>query len=476
MNKNEKAVLPELTFGKAVICIVALVAVLFLGFAVIGLDTKTVFTFASLIIGVILVCYGFKLSDIFGWFTDGCKGAMDVILILMSVGCVIGTWIVSGVVPTIIYYGLELLTPSVFMLTGFALCCIVSFFIGSSYSTLATLGVAFMGIGYGMGIEPGLTAGMVLSGAMFGDKMSPFSDTTNLAPAVSGTNVYKHINSMMYTVIPAMLITTILYAVFGMRINTSNAEMGLVSEIMGGLEANFNITPVLFIIPVLTVALMLFKLPPVIAMLGSALAAIIMAFIFQSGYSDYKTILDAIASGYHCETGVADIDRLLNRGGIIAMMDVVAWTLLTLGMGEMLKQSGVINEFLKKLLAGIKKPRGLVLGTLGFSLVTACLTASQYLAIMLPGMMMKDSYTKFKVDKKVLSRTLEDGGTMFSFLIPWDTAGIYTSTVLGVATLAYAPYAFLLLACPLIAAFYACTGLFIFMENEGGETKTAAKA
>ena len=466
MSRNETAAMPQITFSKAVICIGALIAVLFVGFAVLNLDTKVVFTFASVIIGILLISYGFKLDTIFGWFTDGCKGAMDVILILMSVGTVIGTWIVSGVVPTIIYYGLELLTPSAFILTGFALCCIVSFFIGSSYSTLATLGVAFMGIGTGLGIEPGLTAGMVLSGAMFGDKMSPFSDTTNLAPAVSGTNVYRHINSMLYTVIPAMIITVVLYIIFSLRIDTSSAEMGLVDEIMDGLSANFNITPVLFIIPVLTVALMLLKLPPVIAMLGSAFAAIIMALIFQNEHSDFMTILNALGNGYYNETGVADIDKLLNRGGIIAMMDVVAWTLLTLGMGEMLKQSGVINEFLKKLLSAIKKPRGLVLGTLGFSLVTACLTASQYLAIMIPGMMMKDSYTKFKLDKRVLSRTLEDGGTMFSFLIPWDTAGIYTSTVLGVATLTYAPYAFLLLACPLVAAFYACTGLFLFKDDE----------
>ncbi len=477
MNRKENTGQPLVTFGRAVICIVALIIVLFLGFAVIGLDTKVIFTIASVVIGVLLICYGFKLKDVFAWFGDGCKGAIDVIMILMSVGSVIGTWIISGVVPTIIYYGLDLLTPSLFILTGFALCCIVSFFIGSSYTTLATLGVAFMGIGAGLGIEPGLTAGMVLSGAMFGDKMSPFSDTTNLAPAVSGTNVYRHINSMLYTVIPAMIITVILYTIFSLRMDAADVEMGLVDEIMGGLKANFNITPVLFIIPVLTVALMLLKLPPVIAMLASSFGAVILGLIFQQEHSSYMEILNAIGVGYYNESGVADIDRLLNRGGIIAMMDVVAWTLLTLGMGEMLKQSGIINEFLKKLLTVIKKPRGLVIGTLAFSLVTACLTAAQYLAIMLPGMMLKDTYTKFKIDKRVLSRTLEDGGTMFSFLIPWDTAGIYTATVLGVSTLTYAPYAFLLLACPLVAVVYACTGFAIFKDEsqeEGSQPKNHA--
>lgn len=475
MKEQERTGQPNITFGKSVTCIVALVIVLFLGFAVLGLDTKVVFTFGSAIIGILLVCFGFKLDEIFKWYTDGCRGSIDVILILMSVGTVIGTWIVAGVVPTIIYYGLELLTPSAFILTGFALCCIVSFFIGSSYSTLATLGVAFMGIGAGLGIEPGLTAGMVVSGALFGDKMSPFSDTTNLAPAVAGTTVYRHINSMLYTVIPAMIITVILYTVFSLRIDTTGTEMSLVGEIMDGLKANFTITPILLLIPVITIALAVLKVPPVIAMLSSSFAAIIMALIFQQGHSDFMTILNAIGVGYSNDSGVADIDRLLNRGGIIAMMDVVAWTLLTLGMGEMLKQSGVINEFLKKLLKVVKKPRGLVIGTLVFSLVTACLTAAQYLAIMLPGMMMKDSFTKFKIDKRVLSRTLEDGGTMFSFLIPWDTAGIYTATVLGVSTLTYAPYAFLLIACPIVAVIYACTGFAIFKDESAGADEAAAE-
>lgn len=218
-------------------------------------------------------------------------------------------------------------------------------------------------------------------------------------------------------------------------------------------------------VPVITIVLAVLKVPPVIAMLSSSFAAMVMAVIFQQGHSDFIAILNSLGVGYYNESGVDSIDGLLNRGGIIAMMDVAAWTLLTLGMGEMLKQSGVVSEFLKMLLRVIKKPRGLIIGALAFSLVTACLTASQYLAIMIPGMMMKDSFTKFKINKRVLSRTLEDGGTMFSFLIPWDTAGIYTATVLGVSTLTYAPYAFLLLACPVVAIIYACTGFAVFKDE-----------
>jgi len=463
---NENAKMPTVTFGKAVIAIVALVIVLMLGFVFLGLDTKTTFLIASAVIGTLLVGYGFKLQQVIGWYSDGCRGAIDVILILMSVGCVIGTWIASGVVPTIMYYGLTFLNPTSFLIVGFLLCCIVSFFIGSSYSTLATLGVAFVGIGTGMGMNLGLVAGMCLSGALFGDKMSPFSDTTNMAPAVSGTTVYKHIGSMMYTVIPSFIITLVAYIVMGLRVDTSAAEMGFVDEMLAGITNSFNISPILLLVPVFMLVLAVKQIHPIVAMLGSSLLAIILGAVLQG---DLMTQINALGVGFSIDTGVADLNRLVNRGGIAAMMETVAWTLLTLGMGNCLKESGILNAFLTKLLAFVKKPSQLVITTLLFSLATACLTAAQYLAIMLPGMLMKDQYTKFKLDKKVLSRTLEDGGTMFSFLIPWDTAGIYASSVLGVATLAYAPYAVLLWVNPIIAAVYAIVGFAQFKDESAEE-------
>ena len=185
MKEKDKVREVNITFGKALGCIIGLVIVLALGFAIIGLDTKVTFLLASVVVGIFLVAYGYKLEQVMTWYIDGGKSSIELILILMSVGTVIGTWMASGTVPTIIYYGLKMLTPTSFMIIGFLLCCLVSFFVGSSYSTLATLGVAFVGIGTGLGMNLGLVGGMVLSGAMFGDKMSPFSDTTNLAPAVS---------------------------------------------------------------------------------------------------------------------------------------------------------------------------------------------------------------------------------------------------------------------------------------------------
>lgn len=461
---SKKNITPEITFGKAIIVVIALIVVIFLGYQVFNLDTKVIFTLTAVVVGLLLLAYGFKYDEIIKMFTDGCKGSMDVCIILMCVGTVIGTWMASGVVPTIIYYGLKLLTPTSFMLIGFFLCGLVSFFIGSSYSTLATLGVAFIGIGTGLGMNLGLVAGMVVSGAMFGDKMSPFSDTTNLAPAVSGTTVWKHIGSMIYTVTPAFVISAVLYGVLGARYQTDAADLSKAEEMIAAVQANFNVTPILLIVPVLVLVLAVLKVPSVPALLASSAFAMILGFFTQE--YGFVTIVNSLGVGFSMETGSADLDSLINRGGIGSMMEVIAWTLLTLGMGQMLKDSGVLNAFLSKIVTYIKSKKGCVIVTLLFSLCTSMLTASQYLAIMLPGLLMKDQYTKYKLDKRVLSRTLEDGGTMFSFLVPWDTAAIYTASVLGVSAVTYAPYAFLLVLSPIIATIYALVGFAQFPDTE----------
>ena len=453
--KQEKKV----SVGVALLSMLALALVLIGGFVVLELNTHVVFLLAILVIGIIALLNGFTKEELQDFFIEGCKGAV-------LVGTVIGSWIVSGVVPTIIYYGLEILSPKVFLVFGFFICCIISFFVGSSYSAIATIGVAFMGIGLGLNINPGLTAGMIVSGAIFGDKMSPFSDTTNLSPAVAGTDIFKHINSMLYTTVPATVITAVIYTVIGFNIDGNTLDTSIIEGINNTLEENFNINPLLLIVPLLTIILAVMKMPPLIALLLGAAAGIVAAFIFQGEHYTYQTILNSLGSGFSMESGNADVDRLLNRGGILGMMSTSSLALLALGLGEMLQRMGVLSVVLSKMEVLIKSPRSLVITTLGTCLLTTVLTASQYIAILLPGQVMKDAYTKLGVQKRVLSRTLEDGGTIFTFLIPWSTTGIYVSGVLGVAVTAYAPYAFLAILCPLIAVFYALTGIAIFKESK----------
>ena len=463
----------KVSMGIATAAMLALAAVLIGGFVVLKISTHVVFILAIIAIGIIALISGFNKTDLQKFFVEGCKSAVLVALILMTVGTVIGSWIISGIVPTIIYYGLEILSPKVFLVVGFFICCIISFFVGSSYSAIATLGVAFMGIGLGLNINPGLTAGMVVSGAIFGDKMSPFSDTTNLSPAVAGTDIFRHINSMLYTTVPAMILTAVGYTVIGFSIDGNAMDTSVIDAINGTLEAHFTISPILLIVPLLTIVLALLKMPPLIALLLSAIAGTIAAFIFQGGHYDYQEILNALGNGFSIDSGNSDVDRLLNRGGVMGMMSTVSLALLALGLGEMLQKMGVLSVMLQKMEMFIRSPRSLVLTTLATCLVTTVLTASQYIAILLPGQVMKNAYTKQGVQKRVLSRTLEDGGTIFTFLIPWSTTGIFVSGVLGVEVLEYVPYAFLAILCPLIAVFYACTGIAIFKETEELQEKDA---
>lgn len=467
-NNTEKK---QASVGIAITSMVLLVLILIGGFAWLSVNTHAVFVIAIIAMSIMALIAGHSLDDIQGYFITGCKNAILVSLILMTVGTVIGSWIVSGVVPAIIYYGLTILSPKVFLLVGFIICCVVSFFVGSSYSAIATLGVAFMGIGMGLGINPGLTAGMVVSGAIFGDKMSPFSDTTNLAPAVAGTDIFKHINSMLYTTVPATVITAIIFALQGMKISASSMDMSTINDINNTLLANFNINPILLIVPVFTIVLAVKKVPTLVALLLSSVAATVFAFIFQHDFYSAKVILSALGNGFTITSENAAVNRLLTRGGVLGMMSASSLALLALGLGEILQRMGVIDVVLGKLAGIIRGKRSLVVTTLATCLITTCLTASQYIAIILPGEVMKNAYTRFKVDKRVLSRSLEDGGTIFAFLIPWSTTGIYVTSTLDIPVMEYAPFTYLALLCPLIALIYALTGFAIFPDKNAESEK-----
>ena len=463
----------QVSVPMALIAMAVLALILIGGFAIFSITTTSVFLLAIVAMAIIGLISGFKLREIETFFLDGTRKAVQVAMILLTVGTVIGAWIVSGIVPAIIYYGLNVLSPKVFLVVGFAICCLISFFVGSSYSAIATLGVAFMGIGLGLNINPGITAGMVVSGAIFGDKMSPFSDTTNLAPAVAGTDIFKHIGSMLYTTVPATVLTAIIFTVMGFSIGESTMDTAIIDEINTALTANFHINPILLLVPLLTIVLAVKKVPPLIALLSGALAGIIFAFIFQLDHFSFQTILNAMGSGFSIDSGSASVDKLLNRGGILGVMSTVALCFLALGLAEILQRLGVLSVILKEMEVFIRGPRSLVLTTIVTCLVTTCLTASQYVSIIVPGELMKGGYTKYKVDKRVLSRTLEDAGTIFAFIIPWSTTGIYVSGVLGLDVMEYVPYCFLAILCPLIAVIYAITGFAIFKEKEDSAAEEA---
>ncbi len=443
----------------AILTLVVVAAIMSVGLAIIKLNTMVTFILTFLAVCIIAVCVGTKLNDLEGMILAGFRKTAQACMIFIAVGMVVGSWIISGIVPSIIYYGLKLFTPSSFLALGFIVCCIVSFFTGSSYAALGTMGIAFMAIGYGMEINPALVAGMSISGAVFGDKMSPFSDTTNMAPASAGTDIFKHIKSMLWTVIPAFVISLVLYFVLGLRYtDTSPEAMQSLNDILVTLKASFTISPLLLLVPIFTIVLVIRKVPATIALLIGALLGVIAAVIAQPQFG-YVQVLTALASGFSGEFEVAAVGKLLNRGGISAMTSTIVYTIFAIELGEIMYQLGVLTVLLDKIRDRLDKPCNLIITTLLSCLATVMLTTSQYMAILLPGEVFQDSYKKAKVAPQVLSRTLEDGGTLFAFLVPWSAAAIYSSGVLGISAVEYLPFAFLPLICPLAAVFCAITGI-----------------
>lgn len=465
LNKDKK----QVSFGMAFLCMVSLALIFVGGFALLKISTQVVFLIAIIVCSIIGIISGFSLQDIESFFLKGCKDVILAAMILMAVGAVIGSWIVSGIVPTIIYYGLSILTPATFIIAGFLICCIISFFTGSSYTAISTLGVAFMGIGIGLNINPAITAGMVVSGSVFGDKLSPFSDSTNLAAAVSDCNVFEHVRSMLFTTIPAVIISGILYFLISLKYQGLELDMTLINNIKGVLDTNFNISPILLIVPIFTIFLAVKKVPPLVALIISSLMGIFAAFLFQGSHYELKTIINSLGNGFSISTDIPEINKLLNRGGMLSMMGATALAFLAVGLGEILQSIGVLDVALNKMNKIIRSEGILVIFTLLTSLIVTILCASQYISIILTGQLMKNSYTEYKVKKTVLSRTLEDGGTIFCYLIPWTTSGVYIAGVLDIEVAAYAPYAFFCILCPILAAIYAFTGFAIFKEDESKE-------
>lgn len=450
----------------AIFTLLIVAAIMAVGLAVMKLNTMVTFILALLAVCIIAICQGMKLEELQEIILQGFRKFALIGMILISVGMVVGTWIISGIVPSIIYYGLQIFSPSSFLALGFVICCIVSFFTGSSYAALGTMGIAFMTIGYGMDIHPGLTAGMAVSGAVFGDKMSPFSDTTNMAPAAAGTDIFLHIKSMFYTVIPSFIITVILYFILGLKYDTASGDsLEGIDSIISSLDECFNISPVLLIVPVLTIVLVAKKVPAMIALVIGAIAGVIAALIAQPQFT-FNEVVTAMSTGFYEEFDNEALSSLLNRGGISAMMSTIVYCVFAMELGELMFEMGVLSVILSKFSDKILKPCNLIITTLLSCLITVMLTTSQYMAILLPGEVFRPSYDKARIAPYVLSRTLEDGGTIFSFLVPWSAAAIYSSGVLGVSTLEYLPYAFLTLLCPVFAVICAVTGIGVFDSND----------
>lgn len=406
---------------------------------------------------------GYKWKDIEDGILVGINNGMGSVLILLVIGTVIGTWILGGTIPTLIYYGLNILTPNIFLPAAFILCSIVSVLIGSSFGTVATMGIVLMGVGEGLGLPAAMTAGAVVAGSIFGDKVSPMSDSTNLTAAMSGTPLFSHVKSMLYVSGPAVIISLILYYFIGKGAVSSSTDFTIVEQIFSTLDANFNIT-FLTMVPVFVIIIILaLQTPAIPALVISYLVSAIFAMITQG--ATFTDIVNVTAVGFFPDTGFELIDQLLSQGGVASMMDTVSFILLGTAMGGILEKSQVLQAILDSLKNIVKTPRDLILATLAGGYLMLLATGEMFVSIIVPGRTLEPAYREMNVNTNVLSRSLETSATLACSVLPWGVVSVYVRGVLNIG-FGYIKYTYLPFLAPIIAIIFAILGIATFEPDE----------
>jgi NhaC family Na+:H+ antiporter len=385
--------------------------------------------------------------------SENLKSTSGALLILLMVGALSGTWLVSGIIPTMIYYGLQLLNPTFFLVASVLICAIISIATGSSWTTSATVGIALIGIGDTLGISLGMTAGAVLSGAYFGDKMSPLSDTTNLAPAMAGAELFDHIKYMAITTVPTFVITLFLFLIIGFNIEINGTPD--ISNKLEAIDQAFNISPWLLLVPIMVVVLIVKKTPPLVALLTGTLLAALASILAQPQIlmsiaesetfnfeTAYKGVMQSITVDTAVETSSIELNDLFSSGGMKGMMGTIWLIICAMVFGGVMDAIGALSKISKVLLTLASSTFGLFASTVASCLALNVTASDQYLALVVPGKMFKKAYEDKGLAPENLSRTLEDSGTVTSVLVPWNTCGAYQSSVLGVHVADYFMYAF----------------------------------
>lgn len=424
----------------------------------VGQDVHIPLILGALIAAIVAVTrLGYTWKEVENGIVSTISDTMQAILILAIIGMIIGTWILGGIVPTLIYYGLQILSPGFFLIAACLLCCIVSLATGSSWTTAGTVGIALMGVAAGLGINPGAAAGAIISGAYFGDKMSPLSDTTNLAPAMAGADLFDHVRHMVYTTGVSLAIALIGFGILGAGYAGKELDTSAINEILTLMSENFVINPLLLVVPIIVIVMVARKVPAIPGLFIGTLLGGLAAMIFQG--ADFAGVMDAMQNGVVSETGNEMLDSLLSGGGYQSMMWTISLILAALTFGGILEKTGMLETIGKTVLGYAKSTGALVTATIFTSIFTNALAGDQYLALVLPGKMYKDEFHKRGLAPRNLSRCLEDAGTLTSPLIPWNTCGAAMSTYLGVPTIEYLPYCFLNLVNPVVSIIFGFTGI-----------------
>lgn len=446
MNTNTPVRLP--TIPEATVSLLSLVVGIGISIAFFGLDPQIPMLLGVGVAGIVAWRCGYPYDVIQDAMVKGIANALPAIMILLVIGILIGVWIVSGVVPTLLYYGLTILSPEIFLPTALLICAITSLATGTSWGTSGTIGVALMGIGAGLGFPLPVVAGAVLSGAYFGDKMSPLSDTTNLAPAMAGTDLYTHIRHMANTSGIAFALTLIIEIVLGLQYSASNADLAKVNEILTTLDANFAINPVMLIPPIVVLTVSWRKVPALPGIAMGVLTAALIGFGIQ-GVS-FEAMMNISFGGYSSETGVASVDDLLSRGGMESMLYTISIVFVAMMFGGIMERTNQLKVLVAKILERAESTGSLIFSTVMTTLAANLVLCDQYMSIVMGARTYAEAYAERGIHAKNLSRVVEDSGTVTANLVPWNSGGAYQAGVLGVSTLAYLPFNFFCWLSPLV--------------------------
>ncbi len=456
----------------ALIPIIAMLGLLVVGYGVYKIEPQVLLIAAAFITG----CVGMALKH--PWevmqkgIVESIAKALPAMFILICVGVLIGSWIAAGTIPMIIFYGLKLISPKFFLVTACFVCSLTSIATGTSWGTIGTLGVAFIGIATAQGIPMGPAAGAIVAGAYFGDKMSPFSDVTNLAPAVAGSNLFDHIKHMVWSALPAWLIGLAVYFFVGLRYGAAAVESETMTQILETLPGVFHFNVLLFLPLVIVFYFAAAKKPVLPGMIISALTASLLAVVFQ--HATIPDVAAAMNAGYQSTTGVEAVDRLLSRGGMMSMMKVTLVAFTAFSFGGIMQKTGLLAVLFNSIQAFTKKVWSIVLATVGASVLAALFTGSSYLSMIIPAELLAPMYKKKKLAAKNLSRIIEECGAIMVPLVPWSMAGVYVTGAIGVSPFTYLPWAIMNYISVVILVVFGFTGWTMAPKIREDETQVGS--
>ena len=457
------------TFIQSLIPLFAITLFLGVGYGVFHLNAEILLIAAAAVAGSIALKLGYSYKEIEGGIIESMAKGMPAMLIVIVVGALIGSWIAAGTIPMLIYYGLQLISPKFFLLTACMVSSVVSLVTGTSYGTVGTIGVAFIGIANGLDIPLDQAAGAIVAGAYFGDKLSPFSDTTNLAPIAARSNLFDHIRHTLWTTTPAWLLGMAVYFVLGLMSDQDHlATMERAENIQLIMKNSFQFSWLLLLPLVITLYFAVRKKPVIPGMLLSAVVAVLLAISIQN--LEMATAVGSMVKGFSAATGDAMVDKLLTRGGMVSMMHVTLIAFCAFAFGGIVQKAGMLDVLLHHLLMVANTVGKIVASTVASSIAVAVMTGSSFLSILIPGELFAPAYRKFNLAAKNLSRTTEDSGTVIVPLVPWSIAGVFMAGTLGVSTLAYLPWAIMCYTGFIFALIYGFTGFAIAPRINEDET------